>query len=149
MQVSELRTSTHEFIMDIAMKSGDDWAIRSGYLGSTRVGDLGEDLMQRYPLLMHRILGDRSSMLGGGDYGLTDEERAQHGAKAYLLLVEAAGEEFARREYNPETLAKQFQYIEDGGLLKAPLTRAEMQEEYRERKRQRNEDKVLQEVEGD
>ena len=125
-KASALRTRTHEFIMDIAMKSGDDWAIRSGYLGSSIVGDSGKDLMQRYPLLMHRILGDRSSMLGGGDYGLTDEERAQHRAKAYLLLVEAAGEEFARREYNPETLAKQIQYIEDGGLLKAPLTRAEM-----------------------
>ena len=149
MQISELRTSTHIFIMNIAMKSGDDWAIRSGYLGSSIVGDSGKDLMQRYPLLMHRILGDRSSVLGGGDYGLTDEERAQHRAKAYLLLVEAAGEEFARREYNPERLAKQLQYIEDGGLLKAPLTRAEMQEKYRERIRQRNADKELQEVPGD
>ena len=148
-KASALRTRTHEFIMNIAMKSGDDWAIRSGYLGSTIVGDLGEDLLQRYPLLMHRTLGD-SSVFGGG-YGLyfTEEELARHRAKAYLLLVEAAGEEFACREYNPETLAKQLQYIEDGGLLKTPLTRAEMQEKHRERIRQEHMDKEFQEVEGD
>lgn len=134
---------THGFIMKIAMKSGDDWAIRSGDLGSTMVGVLGEDLMQRFPLLIHRILGDRAF---GGGYGLdfTAEERAHHRAKAYLLLVEAAGEEFARREYHPETLAQQIQYIKAGGVLKAPLTHAEIQAKHRERILQREADKVFQ-----
>ncbi|MYF53814.1 MAG: hypothetical protein F4166_08415 [Gammaproteobacteria bacterium] len=149
MQASELRTSTHEFIMKLAMKSGDDWAIRGGSLGRTIVGDLGEELMQRYPLLIHRTLGDSNVYGGGFGVDFTNEERARHRAKAYLLLVEAAGEEFARREYNPETFAKQIQYIEDGGLLKAPLTRAELQEKHRERLRQQHSDKELQEVEGD
>ena len=146
-QESELRTSTHEFIMKIAMKSGDDWAIRSGHLGRTIVGDLGEDLMQRYPLLIHRIIGGNGVWGGGYDLYYTTEERAQHRAKAYLLLVEAAGEEFARREYNPEPLAKQIQFIEDGGLLKAPLSHIELLEQLKEREQQRAEDKVLQEVE--
>ena len=125
----QLRVHTHEFIMKIAMKSGDDWAIRSGYLGRTPMGDLGADLMQRYPLLTHRILGGVS---GGFEIDFTWEEQARHRAKAYLLLVEAAGEEFARREYDPEPLAQHIQYVEAGGVLKAPLTRAERIEKRRD-----------------
>lgn len=139
---------THGFIIKLAMKSGDDWAIRGGYLGTTIVGDLGEELMQRYPLLIHRTLGGNGHS-SGYDLYFTDEELTHHRAKAYLLLVETAGEEFARREYNPETFAKQIQYIEDGGLLKAPLNRAELQEKRRERVRQEHADKELQELEGD
>ena len=126
---NEIRTSTHEFIMAIAMKSGDDWAIRSGSMNIYSVGELGADLMQRYPLLTHRILGDSW-------HGFTWEESARHRAKAYLLLVEAAGEEFARREYDPESLVQQIQYVKAGGVLKAPLTRAELTEQYWEKKRQ-------------
>ena len=44
--------------MQIAMKSGDDWAIRSG-AGAV---NLGGDLMQREPLLMHRLLGDSGGL---------------------------------------------------------------------------------------
>ena len=140
-----LRIRTHEFIMKIAMKSGDDWAIRSGSLNRIRVGDLGADLMQRYPLLTHRTLG---GMGVGFGVDFTSEERARHRAKAYLLLVEAAGEEFARREYNPEPLAQQIEYIEAGGVLKTPLTRVEMIEKIREERRQRDAEKEFQEVPG-
>ena len=80
---------------------------------------------------------------------LTAEERARHRAKAYLLLVEAAGEDFARREYNPEPLAQQIQYIEAGGVLKAPPTRAEMIEIISERERQRDAKKEVQGVQGE
>ena len=135
--------------MDIAIKSGDDWAIRSGELGNTIVGDAGAELMQRYPLLMNRRLG--GLLFGGWISYLTKEERDRHRAKAYLLLVEVAGEEFARREDNPESLAKQIQYIEAGGVLKAPLTRAEMKEKDRkdrERRRQRDAEKEFQGVPG-
>ena len=147
-QKAAVLSRTHEFIMKIAMKSGDDWAIRSGYLGRSIVAEFGEDLMRRYPLLMHRILGD--SLLGGGySVDFTEEERARHRAKAYLILVEEAGEEFARREYDPEKLKKHIQYIEQGGLLKAPLTRAEIEEKSREWLQRRQEDEVLKEVQGE
>ena len=140
---------THDFIMAIAMKSGDDWAIRSGVLSSFSVSELGgEDLMRRDPLLMHRSIGGigpRSSLFSSY---FTKEEVAQHRAKAYLLLVEAAGDEFARREYNPETLTKQIKYIEAGGLLKVPHTRAEMQVKLTERLRLQQENKEIQEVQG-
>ena len=137
---------THEFIMQIAMKSGDDWAIRSG-AGAV---NLGGDLMQRDPLLMHRLLGDSGGLfIGAFRVVLTAEERDRHRAKAYLLLVEAAGEDFARREYNPEPLAQQIQYIAAGGVLKAPPTRAEMIEIISERERQRDAKKEVQEVQGE
>ena len=78
----------------------------------------------------------------------TKEEVAQHRAKAYLLLVEAAGDEFARREYNPETLAKQIKYIEAGGSLRVPYTRAEIQAKITERLRLQQENKESEEVQG-
>lgn len=111
---------THDFIMKIAMKSGDDWAIRSGYLDSDVAGEFSADLMRRYPLLMHRLLGDTWSGWGYEGTGFTSEELAHHNAKAYLLLVDQAGEAFARREYDPEELAEEIKYIENGGLLKSP-----------------------------
>ena len=153
LQTSDLRIRTHDFIMKIAMRSGDDWAIRSGALSGDVVGEFGADLMQRYPLLTHRVLGDSGGMLGGKGLSLsldfTGEERARHRAKAYLLLVEAAGEEFAHREYDPEPLAQQIQYVKAGGVLKAPLTRAERIEKRRERERQRDAKKEAQVVQGE
>ena len=125
-KASVLRT-THSFVMKIAMKCGDDWAIRSGYLGRPVVAELAEDLIKRYPLLMHRTIGD--SLLGGWyERHYSQKELARHRAMAYLLLVEEAGEEFARREYDPEKLATQIEYIEQGGLLIAPFTRAEIED---------------------
>ena len=151
LQVSDLRISTHEFIMKIAMRSGDDWAIRSGALSGDVVGGMGADLMQRYPLLMHRLLGDKGGVLGSRGFSVdfTGEERLRHRAKAYLLLVEVAGEEFARGEYDPEPLAQQIKYVEAGGVLKTPLTRAERIEKRKERERQRDAKKELQEIQGE
>ena len=77
------------------------------------------------------------------------EERARHRAKAYLLLVEAAGEEFARLEYDPEPLAQQIQYVKAGGVLKAPLTGVEIIEKRREKRRQRDAKKEVQAVHGE
>ena len=129
----EVLYRTHDFLMMLAMKSGDAWAIRSGNLTSYTVGEVGgEDLLRRQPLLMHRIIGGYGTSNSLYRRYFTKEEIAQYRAKAYLLLVEAAGEEFARREYNPEPLAKQIQYIEAGGMLKTPLTSAELVEKRRE-----------------
>lgn len=130
-QKASVLSTTHSFIMKIAMKCGDDWAIRSGYLGRPVVAEFAVDLIKRYPLLMHRTIGD--SLLGGG-YArhYSQKELARHRAKAYLLLVEEAGEEFARREYDPEELATQIEYIDQGGLLIAPFTRAEIEDKSRE-----------------
>ena len=130
-QKASVLSTTHSFIMKIAMKCGDDWAIRSGYLGRPVVAEFAEDLLQHYPLLMHRTIGDKR--LGGG-YArhYSEKELARHRAKAYLLLVEEAGEEFARREYDPEELAIQIQYIEQGGMLIAPFIRAEIEDKSRE-----------------
>ena len=125
-----LLTDTHEFILKIAMKSGDDWAIRSGLLDSTIVGDLGEELMQSHPLLMHRMMCSDGNF-GQSVFRFTDERTRRYCAKAYLLLVEAAGEEFARREFNPENLVKEIQYIEDGGSLYTSYTLAVHREKLR------------------
>lgn len=119
---------THSFIMKIAMKSGDDWAIRNGHMGRDFVASFGADLMQRYPLLMYRILGEtwtRPAMYG---YDFSTEDSARFRAKAYLLLVEQAGEEFARREYDPEKLKEEIRYVKSGGKLKTLATPAEIEE---------------------
>ncbi|MXZ55715.1 MAG: hypothetical protein F4227_08605 [Gammaproteobacteria bacterium] len=127
---------THDFIMKIAMKSGDDWAIRSGYLDSTVAAEFGADLMQRYPLLMHRLLGDTWSGWGYEGTDFTSEEHSRHRAKAYLLLVDQAGEEFARLEYDPVELAEEIQYVESGGLLRSPPSLAEVEARRKARSRQ-------------
>ena len=140
--------STHEFIMKIAMKSGDDWAIRSGYLGQDYIASFADDLMRRYPLLMHRIMGD---LWGNGNYGkaFSEKEHARHRAKAYLLLVDAAGEEFARREIDPTKLAKEIRYVKRGGSLSDPLSHAQVEAERKERVRQRQMKKLRQESQGE
>lgn len=139
---------THNFIMKIAQKSGDDWAIRSGYLSRAFVAEFGDDLMARYPLLMHRVLGD--THLGYG-YGIdfTSEELTRHRAKAYLLLVEEVGEEFAQREYDPADLTEEIQYVKKGGRLTSPVSRAEVEKTTREWHRQVREKEVMQEVQGE
>ncbi len=116
---------THDYIMKMAMKSGDDWAIRIGYLASYVAAEFGTDLMQRYPLLMHRLLGDTGSGWGYEFTSFTWEEHAHHRAKAYLLLVEQKGEEFARLIYDPAELTEEIQYVESGGLLRSPPSLAE------------------------
>ena len=130
LKVAVLRR-THSLIMKIAMKSGDDWAIRNGYMDRDFVATFGADLMQRYPLLMYRILGEtwtRPAMYG---YDFSTEDSARFRAKAYLLLVEEAGEEFARREYDPERLKKEIRYVKRGGRLKTLATPEEIKEKRR------------------
>ena len=143
-----LIVSTHEFIMKIAMKSGDDWAIRSGYLGQRYIASFADDLMQRYPLLMHRVIGN---LWHDGNYGeaFSKKEHARHLAKAYLLLVEAAGEEFARSEIDPTSLAKEIRYVKRGGALTEPLTHAQVVAERKEWNRQLQKEELKQESKGE
>ncbi len=143
-----LLSRTHEFIMKVSMKSGDDWAIRSGSLSRSFIAEFGDDLMQRYPLLIHRVLGDPWSN-GGYGKAFTPKEHARHRAKAYLLLVEEAGEEFARSEYDPASLTNEIRYVESGGLLTPPHSRAQVQEENREWIRQHQEKKLLEEAQSE
>ncbi len=139
---------THDFIMKLAMKSGDDWAIRSGYLGKFNIAEFSADLRQRYPLLMHRVMGKRWSVFGY-DSDFTLEEQAQHRAKAYLLLVEKAGEEFARSEYDPAELTEEIQYVKNGGVLKAPATRAELMAKWRDLERKNQRAELRREAQGE
>ena len=134
-----LLNHTYSRTMTIAMKAGDDWAIRSGYLGSSYIAEFSADLMQRYPLLMHRVIGEPWKTWGYGH--LTSKERARHRAKAYLLLVEEAGEELARSEIDPTELTKEIRYVKRGGKLKAPPSRADVEKRDKklERERQRQE----------
>lgn len=134
-----LLNHTYSLTMQIAMKTGDDWAIRSGYLGASSVAEFSEELMQRYPLLMHRVIGDPWNSWGYGHF--TTKDRARHRAKAYLLMVEEAGEEFARSEYDPAELRREVRYVKRGGKLQAPPSRAEIERRNKElaRKRQRRE----------
>lgn len=140
---------THDFIMKIAMKSGNDWAIRSGYLDSDVAAEFGADLMHHYPLLMHRLLGDTWSGWGYEGTDFTSEEHARHRAKAYLLLVDRAGEEFARREYDPVELAEEIQYVESGGLLRSPPSLAEVEAKRKARSRQFRQDQLRHEAQGE
>ncbi|MXZ55451.1 MAG: hypothetical protein F4227_08835 [Gammaproteobacteria bacterium] len=143
-----LLSHTHEFIMKMAIKSGDYWAIRSGYLGSSVIAEFSEDLMEGHPLLMHRTIGDSQSSVGFS-LGLNPSEKALHRAKAYLLLVEEAGEEFARLEYDPAKLVEEIQYVESGGLLKLPLTSAEIEAKRRESIRKYEEEELIREAQGE
>lgn len=138
---------TVDFIMKIAIKSGDDWAIRSGRLSRYVIAEFGDDMMARYPLLMHRVIGYGH----GYGYGIefTSEELLRHRAKAYLLLVEDAGEEFAQQEYDPADLTEEIHYVENGGRLRSPFSRAQVEETPRELHRQVLEKEVLQEVQGE
>lgn len=142
-----LLSHTHDFIMKIAIKSGDDWAIRSGYLGSSVIAEFSDDLMKRDPLLMHRVLGDTWSY--GYGFNFTSEEHARHRAQAYLLLVEEAGEEFALREYDPAELTAEIRYVKSGGLLKAPPTRAEIELKRRNSIRKYEEEELIREAQGE
>ncbi|MCY3627142.1 MAG: hypothetical protein OXG88_05825 [Gammaproteobacteria bacterium] len=143
-----LLSYTHRSLMKIAMKSGDDWAIRSGYLGRTYIAEFADDLMQRYPLLMHRALGD-PLVYGGYGRAFPLKEHARHRAKAYLLLVEAAGEEFARSEIDPTKLTKEIKYVESGGLLTSPHSRAKVDAERLKRLRKSQEKQLLKEAQGE
>ena len=139
---------THDFIMKLAMKSGDDWAIRSGYLSRYYIAEFSADLRQRYPLLMHRVMGKRWSVFGY-DSDFTPEQQAQHRAKAYLLLVERAGEEFARSEYDPAELTEEIQFVKNGGVLKAPATRTELMAKLRELQRKNQRIELMREAQGE
>ena len=102
---------THDVALKIAAKSGDEWAIRSL---SQLSGDLISDVLEKYPLLVHRHLG---SDTGGFSDELEWEELRRHEAKAYLLLKDLAGGEVAQREFDPSRLQEEIDYIRNGGEL--------------------------------
>lgn len=140
---------THDFTMKVAIKSGDDWAVRSGYLGVSYVAEFSDDLRQRYPLLMHRVIGENPYGFGYGRKFFTWEDSARHRAKAYLLLVEEAGEEFARSEYDPAELTEEIEYVKSGGLLRSPPTHTDLLDEERESSRKYEEEELIREAQGE
>jgi len=99
-------------------------------------------------LLMHRVMGN---LWGDGNYGkaFSDKEHARHRAKAYLLLVEEAGEEFARSEIDPTSLANEIRYVKRGGALTEPLSHAQVIAERKEWNRQVQKEKLRQESQGE
>lgn len=111
----------HNLALRIAAKSGDDWAIRSKYLSARYTSDFNQDVMKKYPLLMHRVLARSGAFF-------TPQEMARHRAKAYLLLVEQTGEDVARQEYDPSKLKKEIRYVKRGGVLRPPPSRKEVEE---------------------
>ncbi|MCY3541670.1 MAG: hypothetical protein OXH31_07160 [Gammaproteobacteria bacterium] len=137
-----MRNITHDHVLRIAAKSGDDWAIRSFPLGSS-TSEFNQDIMKKYPLLMHRTLGK------GTGYDFTWQEEARHRAKAYLLLVEQSGEKLARLEYDPTKLTEEIQYVKDGGKLRPPPSRAEVLEEANKWLQEYEEDELLKEMKGE
>ena len=72
---------THDNLLKIAAKSGDEWALISYYPSYESVEYLN-DLYKFKPILVHRYL---ASPFG---HRLADEEQLQHQIKAYLMLKE-------------------------------------------------------------
>ena len=97
-------------ILRIAAKSGDNWAIRSYSLSSPSGRAFKADLVQQYPILIHRWIGRNGK----------SELTRRHQAKAYLMLKEKAGEAIARLEFDPTKLSKEIRYVQDGGELTYP-----------------------------
>lgn len=134
---------THDIALRIAAKTGDDWANRSRNIGRYLTDEFNEDLLKRYPLLFHREMGMRSG------YRFTSQERARHRAKAYLLLVEQAGEKIAKLEYDPTVLKEEIEYVKNGGSLRFPPSREEILKETRKRVQEYEEDELLKEAKGE
>lgn len=135
--------SSHDQALMIAAVTGDDWAIRSYPLGINS-SSFNQDLMTKYPLLMHRTLGRE-----GLGFGFTEQEHAHHRAKAYLLLIEQVGEERARLEYDPSMLKDEIRYIENGGSLRLPPTMAEERHRFEQKWKKREEERIWKEMEGE
>ena len=110
---------THDTLLKIAAKSGDEWAIMSYPLSSRTSSEFNADVRARYPLLMHRHLA--STKHAGLSGELQTIERNRHRAKAYLLLEELAGKEVAQEEIDISGLHEEINYVRSGGELKYPF----------------------------
>ncbi|MYD46706.1 MAG: hypothetical protein F4W92_10165 [Gammaproteobacteria bacterium] len=133
----------YDLALRIAAKTGDDWAIRSRTMGRYLTDEFNEDLLKRYPLQFHREMGK------GAGYDFTPQEKARHRAKAYLLLVEQAGEKVAQLEYDPSKLKREIRYVKNGGSLRFPPSRAEILKETRKWLQEYEEDEMLKEMKGE
>jgi hypothetical protein len=110
---------THDTLLKIAAKSGDEWAIMSYPLSSHTSSEFNSDVRIRYPLLMHRHLGSTRWTGLSGD--LPKLERNRHRAKAYLMLEELAGTKIAQEEIDISSLQDEINYVHSGGELKYPF----------------------------
>ena len=106
--------------LQMAVRAGDEWAIRSYAIKPLDGETIKYDLLRRYPLVTHRNLAA---------YYRDSEEGPRHQAKAYLLLKELAGAEVADREFDREALEVEIDYVLDGGELKLYPTREEFMEQ--------------------
>lgn len=110
---------THDAALRIAAKSGDEWAIRSFPLSTYNSGEFNDDVKENYPLLMHRHL---ASYTGSGlSKDLAREERRRHQAKAYLMLEEQEGAQFAQEVFDISNLNEEINYVRSGGDLTYPI----------------------------
>ena len=112
----------HNYALRIAARTGDEWAIRSYPL---KIGDgdqFKRELMDQYPLLMHRYLGNSRLLHSSVD-------RRRHQAKAYVLLEKLAGTEVAKGEIDIEDLQEELAYVQGGGELAMPQS---AQEQFKE-----------------
>ena len=116
---------SHSVALTIAARSGDEWAIRSFPLGIGTSDEIHHQVMEKFPLLMHRFFG---SPLAGFDWEPTWKERSRHLAKAYLLLEKMVGTEVALREIDASRLQEEIDYVRSGGELKYPVPLAEVRE---------------------
>lgn len=112
---------THDVALTISARSGDEWAIRSHIYGIYVSDELNNQVREKFPLLMHRILGEGNL---SGD--LTPVDRKRHRAKAYLLLEEIAGTRAAQSVYKRHHLEEEIDYVQSGGELKYPRPREEI-----------------------
>lgn len=125
---------TDDVALRISAKSGDEWAIRSFPLGIFTGNELVPELLEKYPLLMHRHLGSRTS---GFRSELDWRDQEHHRAKAYLLLEELAGPDLARREFDFSKLQESVDYLRNGGELKYPRSTIEIVDEMEIRQQER------------
>ena len=113
---------SHDYALTVAARGGDEWAIRSYPLSSLDSDKFKQDLLEHFPLLMHRHLGAPALLENSVD-------RRRHQAKAYLLLEQLAGEEVAKREYDPDELKQELAYVREGGELAVPRSTDEVFQE--------------------
>lgn len=118
---------THDIILKIAAKSGDQWAIQSYPLGILTSDEFNEDVQEEYPILFHRHLG---SPTGWFRSELSLAEQAQHRAQAYLMLKDKLGVQKASLEYDPAELEEEIKFVSAGHKLKFPRSRTEVFKEY-------------------
>lgn len=132
-RISSVRR-TYSVALRLAVKAGDEWAIRTYSPTSYESDEFKSDLLRMYPILTHRNLAD--------SYRYNEREEARrHQAKIYILLRELAGAEVADREFDRVELQDEIEYVLKGGELKFYPTRKELDEarEMKAREREENE----------